>query len=328
MQTHSRKTVNFIILLSASLILFIIFPVSADIRTEKIDVFLVLDKSLSMEEEIKAVKEYIDTFIIDQLLIPGDFFVVIAFYGQAEIIISDEVEVTSTKPELKTRLQKTIADGRFTDIGHALDTLGTVLDKYKERDRKRYMLLITDGIQEAPETSKYYSPDGSFNHAFLENARTIQKEGWKIQILGIGSATAAKEIAKELSGGYTEISETPTKEELTEKTVEFLGRIEVVKLPSLEPVGGDGKSGLNLSVASNGYKDLQTVVIDGVLLKAAGIIEKNIIASPPFSFTINPGETIALTIPVYISQNVPSGNWDGNIIFTFSGENTFSPAVF
>jgi hypothetical protein len=61
--------------------------ISADDRTEEIDVFIVVDKSLSMEEEIDAVKNYINQSIVEELLIPGDNFVVIIFYGDAEVLL-------------------------------------------------------------------------------------------------------------------------------------------------------------------------------------------------------------------------------------------------
>ena len=45
--------------------------VAADDRTEPIDIIIALDKSLSMEEEIEAVKAYVDEFIVRELLIVG-----------------------------------------------------------------------------------------------------------------------------------------------------------------------------------------------------------------------------------------------------------------
>ena len=63
-------------------------PVLADTSKDNIDVVIALDKSLSMEHKVVAVKDWVNSFIIDQLLIKGDFLVVIAFYGKADLIIS------------------------------------------------------------------------------------------------------------------------------------------------------------------------------------------------------------------------------------------------
>ncbi len=48
-------------------------PVLADSRKDNIDVIIALDKSLSMENKIGGVREWVNSFIIDQLLIPGDY---------------------------------------------------------------------------------------------------------------------------------------------------------------------------------------------------------------------------------------------------------------
>ena len=189
-----RKIVKFIGSLVFALI-FIFSPVFcfSDEREENLDLFLVLDKSLSMEEEIGAVRDYVKESIVEKILIPGDFLVVIQFYGNAEILMAGEVGEDLNIDSILGKVSGIEANGSFTDIGNALDALREALKTYRHEENREYLLLVTDGKQEAPEDSKYYSPDGTFNHAFLENAKTIQKEGWKIQILGIGTGTAARE---------------------------------------------------------------------------------------------------------------------------------------
>ena len=90
--------------------------------------------------------------------------------------------------------------------------------------REKYVLLLTDGIQEAPPSSKYYSKSGTFNHEFLANTKTIQQKGWKVMILGIGTDTAAKDLARELQGSYNEITNKLSVDALTEKTGALLRR--------------------------------------------------------------------------------------------------------
>ena len=128
--------------------------VNADEREEPVDVIIALDKSLSMVEEIDAVKEYVRTTIIDQLLIPGDFLTVVAFYGKTQIPISAFLKTNKEKDNLSAAISRIEADGRFTDIGNALDVLASELEKQSDPDRKKYLLLITDGKQEAPPESK------------------------------------------------------------------------------------------------------------------------------------------------------------------------------
>lgn len=297
-----------------------------DEREENIDIFLVLDKSLSMEEEIKAVKAYIDDYIIDDLLIPGDMLVIIAFYGEAEIVVNDENVEPDEIPTLKDRVGEILADGRFTDIGNALDTLKEALERYENRDRKRYMLLLTDGIQEAPPESEYFTEDGSFNHAFLENTRTIQKEGWKIQVLGIGTASAAKQIAEQLAGEYSETSEEPTKEELVEKTEELLGSIRILGEVTLKPVDENGGTKINLNVESDNYAEQKKITITKIRLIIDDTKEV-VVLNEPFSFTIEPASTREVTIPITIEGPLEAGIRTGTLHFSFSGEPVLIPAV-
>ena len=69
----------------------------ADDRIEPIDIIIALDKSLSMEEEIDAVVDYVNTRIVDDLLQNGDFFLVIGFYGETIIPVSEYVKGDENK---------------------------------------------------------------------------------------------------------------------------------------------------------------------------------------------------------------------------------------
>ena len=127
------------------------------------------------------------------------------------------------------------------------------------------MLLITDGKQEAPPESKYYSPDGSFNHEFLKNSKVIQKQGWKIHILGIGMGTSAKELAENLSATYSEVPEEPSPEELAAGTVNLLGTIEVNKPVNTAAFSSKGQGRLKLTLNSSGYDTEQTLPLNAYL---------------------------------------------------------------
>jgi len=248
------------------------FSAAADEREEPIDVIIALDKSKSMAEndKIEAVKEYMNSYIIDELLIEGDFFLVVAFYGQTEIPISTTIQSDEDKERAKAIIAQMLGDGVYTDIGNALDVLGQQVEKYARPDRKKHLLLITDGIQEAPPDSKYYSPDGSFNHAFLENSKIIQKQGWKIHILGIGAGSAAKELAETLSGTYTEVEEEPSPEEIAEETRDILGTIVITAQPQAKAFSRGGKSSLELRLESSGYDESKTIRIRRLSIQLDG----------------------------------------------------------
>ncbi len=314
----TKRLISLLFLISITSIL------AADDRTEAIDVFLVVDKSLSMEEEIGAVKDYINQSIVGELLIPGDNFIVITFFGEADVLLSGAV--SASKASIASEVSFIKADGRFTDIGNALDKLKDTLPKLETEGRRKYLLLITDGIQEAPPESRYYSPDGSFNHEFLENTKEIVMEGWKIHILGIGTATAAQEIAAELSGAYSEVSETPTKEELAAETREFLGVVEQTGLATLRPIGKSGRSTLTVRLTSSGYTTSRSIsIIQAAIDMPDGTGQ--IILHEPKQFFIEPDETIDVKFAVRFDPIPEPGTYSGNVIFVFAGDTAFSPAV-
>jgi hypothetical protein len=300
--------------------------ISADVRTEPIDVIVALDKSLSMVEEIGAVIEYVNTYIIDQLLIRGDYFLVVAFYGKTEIPVAIRIDSEADKQKAKEAISRLVADGRFTDIGNALDVLGAQLAKLPESNRRKHLLLITDGIQEAPPASPYYSKNGKFTHAFLQNTKTIQKQGWKIEILGIGTHAGASELAESLAAGYTELSEAPTAQEFIEKTRSFLASVEITEGPDVAAFNGLGRSRLRLGLTSRGYDQPVTLELSGIRLTLPGRADQDILRGSR-KLTVAPGEPLQASLRLALRPRLPAGEYSGEIRFLFTGGTQFTPVV-
>jgi len=305
-------------------------PLLADERTEPIDVIIALDKSLSMVEEIEAVKQYVSTHVIEDLLIPGDFFLVVAFYGETIVPVSTTIGGPEDKERAKEMISALAADGRFTDIGNALDVLGEQIERHSRPDREKYLLLITDGIQEAPPQSKYYSPDGSFNHAFLENTKTIQKKGWKVVILGVGledlAQQFAQDLAQQLSADYAQLSDEPTAEELIEKTREFLAALKAEDGARLGPIDLKGRGTLSMTVDSQGYSEGRTVRIRAIRLSLPGEGTQNILPAP-VSWEIPPESSQQYSTAVQLPAVPSSGEHSGTLEFEFAGSERFVPVV-
>ncbi len=308
--------ISFLLILSFS-------SIFADERTENIDIYLVLDKSLSMVEEINSVKQYVIENIIDKIVIMGDYFLLIPFYGTTDNTFNDYINSNQKLEELRNDVLNLKADGRFTDIGNALDKLGENIKPTNKSNRK-YMLLITDGKQEAPKNSPYYSPDGTFNHKFLENTKEIQKKGWKIVVLGIGTNTAAQEIARELSAGYREVPENANSTEINKAVDSLLGTFSVSEIDSIITFGNNYKTNLNFKLESKNYDSLEEIRISQIRLIKDGNIEINILKEP-FAFSVEPESITNVSIPV----ELPEFNKDfhGSIVFVFEGKNSFTPAV-
>jgi len=297
--------------------------VAADDRDENIDVYVVLDKSLSMVEEIGAVRDYVQKSIIDELLIPGDRLILITFYGQAETRYVGDVDDSKSGP--KAAVSAIEADGRFTDIGNALDALKAAIPRTDVEGRRKYMLLITDGQQEAPPDSKYSSTDVAFNHEFLQNAKEIRMEGWKIHILGIGTESAAREIAEELAGTYSEVPEEPTEEELDESTEELLGIIELVGDVSVRSVRGNGATRVSFDVTSSGYDTTQRITVNEVTVETGGTSEMDVLDSP-YVIEVAPESTESVDIPLRFPEGLDPGRYEGTLSFYFDGKAAFTPA--
>ncbi len=289
----------------------------ADKRTENIDMFLVVDKSKSMVEKIKDVSAYIIENFIDNFLIEGDHLTVIEFYGKADVVFNKTLTFKGLE-QISNDLHNLKADGRFTDIGNALDSLENSLSAYKTENSRQYLILLTDGKQEAPENSPYYSPDGSFNHNFLENTKTIQKKGWKIILLGVGSESAVEELSKELLTTYEEIDFNSNVPETT-PAEDTLGRI----LSSGFTVSDDS---IYISLESDGYSDERTVVISRILYQERGSNYE--VLDEPYEIKIPAETSVEVKIPLKLSSELSPGRHSGSFLFNFSGDTPFIPAVF
>ncbi|MDC7227194.1 MAG: VWA domain-containing protein [Spirochaetales bacterium] len=308
-----------------SIILIVIFavstPVFSDVRTENIELYLVIDKSKSMVEEISDVSQYINETFVEKFLITGDRLVLIQFYGKADLIY-DGIINTDNKRSVMEDISNIPADGRFTDIGNALDRLDRTVSNASGNGMRKYLILLTDGKQEAPPESRYYSPDGSFNHDFLENAKIIQRSGWKIMILGIGQETAVEKLAEELGTTHEvlDFSGQAAKPEVKSED-EIIGRIIAEDLKI--------KDGLiYFKLSSEGYLESRTIEIEQITYQLPG---RNInLLNKAFSIIIESDSEKAVDIEISPEalKETEENEIEGSIIFKFTGDTPFLPAVF
>jgi Mg-chelatase subunit ChlD len=299
----------------------------ADQRTENIDMIVAVDKSLSMVDEIGAVQEYFNAYLVDQVAIPGDDLVVVAFYGKTEIIFSGELRSGQERELVKQRINEIRANGRYTDIGGALDAIREQFDARAADGRKKFVLLITDGIQEAPPESPYYSKDGTFNHAFLENAKTIQKEGWKVQVLGIGTVTAGEELSKELSATYQELPRGVSLEAIKAKTAELFGTVEAVGGLMLDAVGAKGSGAVSLTLSTRGYTGPVKVEVAGIRMDAGSLTIGDVLQAP-WPLELPAEGSTAIRIPIALPDGLAAGTVPCTVSFSFSPGERFTPTQF
>jgi len=301
----------------------------ADQRKENIDIIVAVDKSLSMVDRIGAVKEYFNSYIVDQVTIPGDFLVVIDFYGKTEVLHSGEIQSDEDRTLVKRKISEIRANGRYTDIGGALDAIKDQFDTRASDNRKKFVLLITDGIQEAPPESKYYSKDNKFNHAFLDNAKTIQKEGWKVQVLGLGTVSAGEELSREISATYQEIPTGTTLEELKKKTSDLFGTIEAAGDLKLIPSHAKGGSAVSLDLKTRGYPAGKSVKFEVTGIRIVDPSRSVGEVLPAAWSTELPAEaTTAIRIPIALPEGLPPGDSSCQVFFTFAAGERFTPTDF
>jgi hypothetical protein len=178
-----------------------------DERSQAMDFYIAYDRSLSMSHEGKAEdsKNWLIGSFIGQLVNPGDGVYFIDFYRNVETVWAGPVASAADKRELMRRISVLKPDGSYTDIGNALDGLKKLLEGNMGDGRMKYILLITDEIQEAPPESRYFSKDGSFSHAYLTYVKRETHGAWKAITIGVGMDAKIDESVKELSTVLTSL---------------------------------------------------------------------------------------------------------------------------
>jgi hypothetical protein len=310
-----------------ALVLVLASPVVGDTRKDNIDVIIALDKSLSMETKVDAVKTWVNSFIIDQLIVPGDFLNVIAFYGKADIIISQVIKDDADRKAAKAVISQIRGDGKYTDIGNALDAVKAEIAAKEKDGRQKYVLILTDGIQEAPPASKYWSRNGVFNHEFLSNTKTIMQKGWKVMILGIGIETAAKDLARELQGSYSEVSNKLTPEEINQKAGTLFGMPLVEGTVKLGPINADGSSRVAFTLKPSGLTGDVRITVNDASVQAGSRSLPGLLAAPVTIEVKKDGSTPVI-IPLRFPPALEPGSSSGTLTFGFGTPDRFAPAQF
>lgn len=154
-------------------------------RTEPVDLYLVIDKSISMDEtnSFESMKEWICNKFLKKCVALEDFITVFIFYGESKVIFSETIKTEEDLDNLINLIMAQKADGPFTDIGSVLDNAKKRLD-LTPSSRMRVTLLFTDLIQEASYSSKYAGTYYDFADKYLSTDRIIYHEGDSTQNIG------------------------------------------------------------------------------------------------------------------------------------------------
>jgi Mg-chelatase subunit ChlD len=171
-----------------------------------VDLFVVLDTSLSMEDTITEAKEYVRERIFGTLLKEEDYLTLICFSRNAEVLydrqLKDPRENLREAEELLAGLN---GKRHYTDIGNALDLLQEASGQHADLDLPQYAIFITDGLHDPPPGTRYPGKGrGVVSHPLLETRKETVRDGWRIWILGPTLREDREEIlakAEEITAG-------------------------------------------------------------------------------------------------------------------------------
>lgn len=180
----------------------------AETRSTSVDFILLVDTSLSMADAIAEARRYAAGEVIGRLVEPGDWVCILKFYGKSEVVWQGDVGSENDKSAIVRSLNQLEADGRFTDIGSALDDMDTLILNRGQADRPKYILLLTDEIQEAPKDSQYYSGTFEAEHPLLKYVKRVDMGSFRVITIGYGLSARIELEARSL---MTTLSEPPVR---------------------------------------------------------------------------------------------------------------------
>ena len=166
------------------LVLFMLFlsilTVMAGERTIPVDMYILVDKSLSMAEpgKFESMHPWVRDYLAKQVLIDGDFISIYQFYGETDHLLSLTIQSDTDRQTVVDTINTIKPDGPYTDIGLALDSLKKDLDTTPPDDRYKILLLLTDLRHEAPWSSRYAGIQDSFDSPYLAEARIVPHDSW------------------------------------------------------------------------------------------------------------------------------------------------------
>lgn len=198
MRMQFRKINKFAAFLAFFTLCFALSPLQAESRKGNLDLFVLMDRSLSMVEEFSDLQDYVDNELIDGLLIRGDSVTLMAFFGETQHVFSGIVGEKITQEELKNIVDTLAPDRHYTDIGSALDELKKTVVNTTGKGLPDYVLLLTDGIHEGPPGSPYPGKTEEFDHPLRRSARIIRHDGWNTEVLPFPFLEKAGRLASDV----------------------------------------------------------------------------------------------------------------------------------
>jgi hypothetical protein len=171
------------VLVLALFLSFCALPAVAE-EGPRVDFIFLVDVSLSMVPGMEALKTFLIHDIINRFIKPGDWAAVIAFHRESQVVWEGEITSDAQKLSLVTSIKELEANRRLTDIGLALDSLNDLIIDRNQPEIPKYILLLTDEVQEAPPESRYHSNYFTIRHNLLNYIHKVDMDSFYAITIG------------------------------------------------------------------------------------------------------------------------------------------------
>lgn len=197
--------------LSLILLALLISAAAAGERTMPVDLYIMIDKSLSMSEmgRFDSMQAWVRDYLAKQVLIHGDTVSIYQFYGATDHLLKLTIKSEQDRQKVVQTIDTIRPDGEFTDIGLALETLKTTIDRTPPDERYTILLLLTDLHQEAPWSSRYAGVQERYESEYLAEARIVEHEAWYEITLDMGIQDRVVLTSNELFSSIIDTSGEP-----------------------------------------------------------------------------------------------------------------------
>ncbi len=271
-------------------------------RNLKMNFFLILDISTSMNDVFAEVIKYIDENIINSIMINEDFLFLFTFGENTDIKINRKISFPDDYEALRELLYLLVPNEDYTDIGFALETLDNAISN-KYPYSKSIIFFITDGINNPAENSKYFGFDVYKEGAFNSYTQ-VKSEDYKVMLLSIGEETAAKDLSQPLGGEYLEVSKEMDAGEINNLITDFIGSIEMV-VP--ENVGDISTNQIDLKISFlSTYKNIKNINISSIKYSLDNSEQIFIDAFNPV-ISISGNDIVIETYTINLPENIEKG---------------------
>ncbi len=319
------------------------------------DFIIILDQSGSMREKVpgspglgyepvenrlaayksKGAADAI-TFAARSMLRRGDHLTVITFGDKSLVFLSQQIGYEHERDVISRHIRGLQFNDRKTDIPDSLVKAADLLSSLKTPERRKIVIMITDGVNDPPDDSLYLRPDIQ-TKTYGQLRDTIQSNKWNVFLVGLGRETGDNihEIARKL--GLTEsstkiVENIQNSREVSDKLTEIFkglqeARVETekkdIRLKLIPGLFGGYESKEDILSLMSFYGGEVEVKLDSTLpVSITGSDDLKITASP-LNIKLSPRHPGNLNLKVSFTGKRPDeGRVTGNYVFQFAESST------